>query len=139
MSQAKHSKGTKLQVEMTAGAGDYVDIPEQGDHQGPSATSTEHKVSSHDTVGNVDEFLVGMVDPGSIRFPINIIAGNNIHKQLRNDKFSLTTRNYKLLQNTGEFETFPGMVKMFDRSAPVDGVRRADVEIRRLGAATFSD
>lgn len=139
MSLATLAKGTLVRVETAEGSGAYATINEVGDIAGPTATSSEHKVTTHDTAGNVDEFLVGQVDPGSLKFKINIVPANALHKQLRNDKYSLTQRNYRLVQVSGEYETFRGMIKQFDRMHPVDGPRTADVEIRRLGPPTFSD
>lgn len=139
-SLAISARGTLIQVETAEGSGVYTSIPEVGAIAGPNAQSSEFNVNTHDTPGNTDETLVGMVNPGSVSFPINIVPANALHKQLRNDKFALTQRNYKLLENTGEFTTFRGMVKGFNKNSPVDGSpRKADVEVRILGPVTFSD
>ena len=140
MSLAISARGTLIQVETAEGSGVYTTIPEVGAITGPNAQSSEFNVNTQDTPGNTDETLVGMVNPGSITFPINIVPTKTLHKQVRNDKFSLTQRNYKLLENTAEFTTFRGMVKGFNKSSMVDGSpRKADVEIRILGPVTFSD
>lgn len=139
MSQAVFAKGTLFQVETSEGSGVYSTIPEVGAITGPNATSTEHDVTSHSTAGNVKETLVGLVDPGSASYPLNIVPGNTLHKQLRDDKFALTQRNYRIVEPTAEYTSFRGMVKGFNKSSPVDGPRTAQVEVRILSAPTYSD
>lgn len=139
MSLAKHAKGTLVQVETAEGSGLFETIPEVGDITGPDADSSEHNVTSHDTVGFDSETLVGLIQPRSVSFPLNWVNGNGKHKQIRNDKDGLIQRNYRLVEPTGEYTSFRAMVKTFSKTSPIDGPRRAQVMLRFLGAPTYSD
>jgi hypothetical protein len=139
MSQAVHAKGTLMQVETSEGSGAYVTIPEVGAIEGPSPDKTEHDVTSHSTDGIHTETLLGLVNSGALSFPISEIPANALHKQLRNDAFTLTKRNYRVVETSGEFATYRCAVKTYARSRPTDGPRRAQVTLRVLELPAFSD
>src|SRR5262245_36297009 len=102
MSDAVHAKNTLLQVETAEGSGTYVTSPEVGTITGPSPDKTEHDVTSHSTAGIHTETLLGLVNSATISFPISEVPGNALQKQLRNDAFTTTKRNYRIVENTGE-------------------------------------
>jgi len=139
MSDAVHAKGTLMQVETSEGSGVYVTIPEVGTIEGPSPDKTEHDVTSHSTAGIHTETLLGLVNSGTIGFPISEIAANALHKQLRNDAFATTKRNYRIVETTAEYATYRCAVKTYARSRPVDGPRKAQITLRVLEMPTFSD
>jgi hypothetical protein len=139
MSSAVHAKGTLVQVETSAGSGVYTTIPEVGAVTGPSAASSEHDVTSHSTAGLFKETLLGIIDPGEIAFPMNLVPGNALQIQLRNDKYANTQRSYRIVQTTGEYATYTCSVKTFNYRFPVDGPRAVDVALRVLAAPVHSD
>ena len=139
MSDAVHAKNTLVQVETAEGSGSFVTIPEVGDIEGPTPDKTEHDVTSHSTSGIHTETLLGLVNSGTIGFPISEVPGNALHKQLRNDAFTTTTRNYRIVENTGEYATYRCAVKTYARRRPKDGPRTAQVTLRVLQMPAFSD
>jgi hypothetical protein len=130
---ASLAKGTVVQTETTEGSGIYTTIPLQTNLQGPQLTSTEHNVSSHDTVGLVMEFLGGMIDPGSMTFSIWEDVSLAAHRQLVADKLSLVQRNNKKLWPNGYFQTLRSYVRDYNPTHGVDAPHTAQVQLRCTG------
>lgn len=130
---ASLAKGTIVQTETTEGSGIYASIPLQTNLTGPQLTSTEHNVSSHDTVGLVMEFLGGMIDPGSMSFTIFEDVALAAHRQLDTDKLSLVQKNYKKMWPNGYFRILRAYVKDYNPTHGVDAPHTAQVQLRCVG------
>lgn len=124
------AKGTIVQVETAEGSGVYSTIPLQTNLTGPQLTSTEHNVSSHDTVGLVMQFLGGMIDPGSMNFQIFEDVSLALHRQLDADKLALTERNYKKVWPNGYYRFLRAYNKDYNPSHGVDAPHTASIQLR---------
>lgn len=134
---ASLAKGTIVQVETSSGSGVYVTIPLQTNLSGPQLRSTEHNVSSHDTVGLVMEFIPGMIDPGSLTFTIFEDVTNALHRQLFADKLSLLVRAYKKVWPNGYNMGIPSAYVMdHNPTHGVDAPHSTSIQLRLGGTPT---
>lgn len=139
MSSAVLAKGTQLQVEDSPGAGTYTTIAEVRSIQGPDNEAAEVDVTNMDS-GAYLEFIGGLIDPGSLQFPLNWFYHAK-HSQLLTDQQAGTTRSYRLRFpqfSPVQRRTFNGFVKSVGFNADPKDTLQANVVIRITGAITDS-
>lgn len=108
---------------------------------GPSMETDEIDVTTHSSAaaGAFKEFIMGLIDAGSIEFDTNYVPSDPTHIGLRNDFLNRTKRNWQLVL-PGAIQTisFAGYVKSMPFEFPVDDAITQKISIRCTGAPTFS-
>lgn len=108
---------------------------------GPSTETDEADVTTHSSAaqGAYREFILTLIDAGSIEFDMNYDPDDTTHQGVRSDFTGRVKRNWELVM-PGAIETisFSGYVKTFSFDFPVDDAITAKVSIRLTGAVTFT-
>lgn len=108
---------------------------------GPSMETDEIDVTTHSSAaaGAFKEFIMGLIDAGSIEFDTNYVPSDPTHIGLRNDFLNRTKRNWQIVL-PGAIQTisFAGYVKSMPFEFPVDDAIMQKISIRCTGAPTFS-
>lgn len=108
---------------------------------GPSMETDEIDVTTHSSAaaGAFKEFIMGLIDAGSIEFDTNYVPSDPTHIGLRNDFLNRTKRNWQIVL-PGAIQTisFAGYVKSMPFEFPVDDAITQKISIRCTGAPTFS-
>lgn len=108
---------------------------------GPSMETDEIDVTTHSSAaaGAFKEFIMGLIDAGSIEFDTNYVPSDPTHIGLRNDFLNRTKRNWEIVL-PGAIQTisFAGYVKSMPFEFPVDDAIMQKISIRCTGAPTFS-
>lgn len=108
---------------------------------GPSMETDEIDVTTHSSAaaGAFKEFIMGLIDAGSIDFDTNYVPSDPTHIGLRNDFLNRTKRNWQIVL-PGAIQTisFAGYVKSMPFEFPVDDAIMQKISIRCTGAPTFS-
>lgn len=108
---------------------------------GPSMETDEADVTTHSSAaaGAFREFILTLIDAGSVEFDINYVPADATHIGLRNDFLGRTKRNWQIIL-PGSIQTisFSGYVKTMPFEFPTDDAITAKISIRCTGAPTFS-
>ncbi|MGL4296272.1 MAG: phage tail tube protein [Aestuariivirga sp.] len=108
---------------------------------GPSIETDEIDVTTHSSAaaGAFKEFIMGLIDAGSVEFDINYVPSDPTHIGLRNDLLNRTKRNWQIVL-PGAIQTisFAGYVKSAPFEFPTDDAIMQKISIRCTGAPTFS-
>jgi len=108
---------------------------------GPSMETDEIDVTTHSSAaaGAFKEFIMGLIDAGSVEFDTNYVPSDGTHIGLRNDFLNRTKRNWQIVL-PGAIQTisFAGYVKSMPFEFPVDDAITQKISIRCTGAPTFS-
>lgn len=108
---------------------------------GPSMETDEIDVTTHSSAaaGAFKEFIMGLIDAGSIEFDTNYVPSDPTHIGLRTDFLNRTKRNWQIVL-PGAIQTisFAGYVKSMPFEFPVDDAIMQKISIRCTGAPTFS-
>lgn len=119
----------------------FTTVPEVQSISGPSTETDEAEVTTHSSAadGAFREFILTLIDAGSIEFDINYVPGNAVHQGVRSDFQNRTKRNWQIvLPGNAQTISFTGYVKTFSMEFPTDGPVTASVSVRLTGAVTFS-
>lgn len=140
-SQAIPSYGTLLKRETSAGSGTFATIAEVKSIDGPGMKANQVDVTTHSSAaaGAWKEMIVTLLDPGDVKFMINLVPGSAGHKSLISDFTSRTKTNFQMIFPDGLSTTwaFAGYIIDFSAKAPTDGVLEANMTITISGAPTF--
>lgn len=108
---------------------------------GPSMETDEIDVTTHSSAaaGAFKEFIMGLIDAGSVEFDVNYVPSDPTHIGLRTDFLNRTKRNWQIVL-PGAIQTisFAGYVKSMPFEFPVDDAIMQKISIRCTGAPTFS-
>jgi predicted secreted protein len=119
----------------------FTTVSEVRSISGPSMETDEADVTTHSSAaaGAFREFILTLIDAGSIEFEINYVYSDPTHIGLRTDFLARTKRNWQLVL-PGSIQTisFSGYVKTVPFEFPVDGPITQKITIRCTGAPTFS-
>ncbi len=116
-------------------------IAEVLDIDGPSQERNLLDVTPHNTTG-WREFISGLRDGGSIKFPVNLIPGDIT--QWDDDAALLglfnsgNAHNFRLVFPNGYCGAFAATVLKFGVKAPVDGALTADIEMKISGEISWT-
>lgn len=139
--QAISAYGTLLQRGDGGGPETFTTVPEVRSISGPSLETDEAEVTTHSSAaaGAFREYILTLIDAGTIEFEINYVPSDPVHIGIRTDFLNRTKRNWKLIL-PGSIQTisFTGYVKTMPLNFPVDDAIMANVTIRLTGAPTFS-
>jgi predicted secreted protein len=139
--QALSAYGTLLKRGDSGAPETFTTVPEVRSISGPSTETDEAEVTSHSSAaaGAYREFILTLIDAGSIEFDMNYVPSDAVHQNLRSDFTSRTKRNWQLvLPGNAQTISFSGYVKTFSLEFPTDDAVTASVSIRLTGAVTFS-
>lgn len=137
---AKSSKGIRLQRGDAGGPEVFTTIGEVTSVKGPSEKAPQLDASSFDSTAM--EFIAGLPDSGELTFDINFI-GNNVQQQgLRTDLRAGTLRNFKLIltdhATTPTTVTFAAIVTAApDVNASTNAVIKGSCSLRISGQPTW--
>jgi len=108
---------------------------------GPSMETDEAEVTTHSSAasGAYKEFILTLIDAGSVEFETNYVPSDVTHIGLRTDFINRTKRNWQIVL-PGAIQTisFSGYVKSMPFEFPVDDAITQKISIRCTGAPTFS-
>lgn len=119
----------------------FTTVPEVRSISGPSMETDEADVTTHSSAasGAFREFILTLIDAGSVEFDINYVPSDPVHIGLRNDFLNRTKRNWQLvLPGAVQTISFAGYVKTIPFEFPVDNAVTQKLTIRCTGAPTFS-
>ena len=144
MSEATAGFGTLLQMHDGETPGEFTTIAEVRDINTGSEETQEYEVTNHSSDSfPYRETIAGFIDPGEATFEVNFLPGDGTQDHetgLRYIQRNRITRSFRFVytdtdETTDEFEAF---VRRIEVLAPVDGVLRANVTLRKTGAVTTS-
>lgn len=139
--QAISAYGTLLKRGDGGSPETFTTVPEVRSISGPSMETDEAEVTTHSSAasGAFREFILTLIDAGTIEFDINYVPSDAVHLGIRNDFLARTKRNWQLVL-PGSIQTisFTGYVKTAPLEFPVDDAITMKVTIRLTGAVTFS-
>ena len=84
------------------------------------------------------EKRLGMGDEGTLSFDLNLIPSDPQQQALETLRTSGNTRNFKITLTDGTTITLAGLVKKFEKSADLDDVWRASVDLEVSGEPTWN-
>lgn len=121
-----------------AGAEVFTLIPGLTDVGGPDQSTDEIDVTSYDSPGGRREFILGLIDSGSITGKLNFNAANAVHQDLYDDYVAKTEVNYQLRFSDGEGFDFACLLKEFGFESPLESQVSANLSWRITGDVTPS-
>jgi predicted secreted protein len=128
-------KGTRLQRSDMGSPPTWATIAEVKSITGPSMKGATLVVTSHDTLGNWEEKLAGLLDAGELTFAVNFIPSHVTHNATVGfvaDFVNRTKRDHRLIFPDGPQTTwnFPNaQVTGCPITAPVDNVLESNVTL----------
>lgn len=105
----------------------------------PNQQTEEVEVTHYGSEGGYREFIAGLKDGGEITMNINWIPGNDTDVLLRTLHASGAVRNHRITFPNTAMLTFPGWIKGFERSSPLDDRLTAAITIRVSGDTDYTD
>lgn len=140
-SEATAGFGTLLQMHDGAEPGSFTTIAEVRDINLGSEETSEYDVTNHSSTSfPYQEFIPGFINAGEATFEINFLPGDPTQDHvtgLRYVQQNRLTRQFRTVLTDADDTTitFSAFVRRFEILAPVDGVLRANVTLRRTGSA----
>ena len=139
--QAISAYGTLLKRGDGGAPQTFTTVPEVRSISGPSTETDEAEVTTHSSAaaGAYREYILTLIDAGSIEFDINYVPSDAVHQGVRSDFINRVKRDWQIVL-PGSIQTisFSGYVKTFSLEFPTDDAITASVSIRLTGAVTFS-
>jgi predicted secreted protein len=133
--------GTLLKLGDGGGPETFTTVGEVRSISGPSMETEEIDVTTHSSAaaGAFREFILGLIDAGTVEFDINYVPADATHISLRTIFLARTKRNWQIvLPGSVQTISFAGYVKTMPFEFPVDDAITAKISIRCTGAPTFS-
>lgn len=151
MATAVFGKGTKLQRNTGSGSA-YQDIANVTSLSGPSATTDQVDITSHNSTSSFRETMGGMVDGGEVNASVNYdpatgssddadgLATSANHNRLMADMEAGTEHTWRVVfpvSSGADFVQFPGKVASVSMSSPLDGALTMDFTVKITGEITW--
>jgi predicted secreted protein len=139
--QALSAYGTLLKRGDGGAPETFTTVPEVRSISGPTMETDEADVTTHSSAasGAFREFILTLIDAGTVEFDINYVPTDAIHLGLRNDFLNRTKRNFQLvLPGAVQTISFAAYVKTIPFEFPVDDAITQKLTLRCTGAPTFS-
>lgn len=146
-SPAVFAQGTFVQIETSTN--NYETIAQLKSIDGPSFDTDDLDVTTHDGSQGFHEYIPGLKEGGELSFDINFVpdlashsaASGVLSRYMEDGQDKL--HNFRLTfpdasSASGIYWTFPGYVKGFGITAPVDDVLGASVTIKVAGRPTLA-
>ncbi len=119
----------------------FTTVGEVRSISGPSMETDEADVTTHSSAaaGAFKEFILTLIDAGSVEFETNYVPGDATHIGIRTDFLARTKRNWQIVL-PGSIQTisFSGYVKSMPFEFPTDDAITQKISIRLTGATAFS-
>lgn len=130
------ARGTTIAVSDGASPEVYTTIPNIDSIGGPSATADEIEIT--DLSSTAKEYLLDLVDNGTVSISGNHNPTETLHDQLRSDNAASTARNYRItLPSSPEVTyTFNARVSEFTMDEAIASALRFNATLRVTGAVT---
>lgn len=139
MSDAILGYGITYGISTTTGGSTYTTLGEVTDITLPSDEVDEVDVTHYGSPDRTREYIAGLIDTGEAGFTINWIPGNATDLLLRGLRISGATRNHKITFPNGTSVVYPGFIKGYEPSAPIDDKLSAQFTVKKAGAETWAD
>lgn len=139
--QALSAYGTLLKRGDGGSPETFTTVPEVRSISGPSMETDESDVTTHSSAaqGAFRQFILTLIDAGTIEAEMNYVYSDPVHLAIRNDFLARTTRNWQLvLPGAVQTISFTGYVKSLPLDFPVDDAITVKLTIRLSGAVTFT-
>lgn len=136
MPQGISSHGTIISFAPAATPGSYTEIAELGDITEPGFNRNEFDITSHNR--DIDTYVFGVLRRDPLSFPMffnKAISSQLLLRTAMLDSNPVTqmSNGFKMETPDGDVFIFSGGVKEMKGTAPVDGVRTANVVLRATG------
>lgn len=139
--QALSGYGTLLKRGDGGGPETFTTVGEVRSISGPSMETDEADVTTHSSAaaGAFREFILTLIDAGSVEFEVNYVPSDPTHIGIRQDFLARTKRNWQIVL-PGAIQTisFAGYVKSMPYEFPVDDAMLQKISIRCTGAPSWS-
>jgi predicted secreted protein len=132
------AKGTIWKVKKD---GVFTAVPYVGSFNfNPPGTTDDVDVTTHDSPGNLREYINGLSDTSELSIPLVYAANNAVHKFLIAMSGSTPVDNQIILPTVNTTYAFAANLKGFDIEAPTDNAQRATVSMKITGtvATTYA-
>lgn len=140
-SQAISGYGTLLKRGDGGAPETFTTVGEVRSISGPSMETDEADVTTHSSAaaGAFKEYILTLIDAGSVEFETNYVPSDPTHIGLRSDFLARAKRNWQIVL-PGAVQTigFSGYVKSIPFEFPTDDAITQKISIRCTGAPTFS-
>jgi predicted secreted protein len=119
----------------------FTTVGEVRSISGPSMETDEADVTTHSSAaqGAFREFILTLIDAGTVEFETNYVPSDPTHIGLRTDFLARTKRNWQIVL-PGSIQTisFAAYVKTIPFEFPVDDAMMQKITLRCTGAPAFS-
>lgn len=142
MSDAMIGFGTRFFMAATAGAAALTKLAEVTSVGFPNEQVVEVEVTHYESANRTREFIPGLNDAGEITLELNWIPGSATDELIQTAKGDGKVRTMRIAtpaDDDAQMYTFPGFVRGYERTAPMDDKMTATVTIRVAGAVTQAD
>ncbi len=137
MSDALIGYGTRFLMAATPAATALTKLAEVTSVTLPNEQVAEVEVTHYESPGRTREFIPGLNDAGEITVEINWVPGSDTDDLIVAAKADGKVRTMRIVtpaDDTSQMYTFPGFVRGFERTAPMDDKMTATLTIRIAGA-----
>lgn len=142
MSDAQIGYGSKFLMQELASSSALTKLAEVTSVSLPNEQVSEVEVTHYESPGKTREFISGLNDAGEITISMNFLSGSETDELIEGAKADGKTRTMRVVvpdgNANGQMYTFPGFVKGYERSVPIDDKMTADVTIRVAGAVVHA-
>lgn len=134
------AKGAIFAYESSTSPSTFSTLPGVGDFDLPLVGERDEiDVTSHDSVGDYEETILGVIRTPTITVPINGWDGSNTHHSAMVTRAQGNTlTNFKVTTKDTKIATFAGYVKSVVIGNPVNGALGATITVKPTGAITYA-
>jgi predicted secreted protein len=138
-SEAILGYGIIYAISTTAAGSTYTTIGEVSDIELPSDEVEEVDVTHYGSPARTREFIAGLINTGEASFTVNWIPGETTDIFLRGMRISGAVHNHKITFPNGSSVVYPGFIKGYSPSAPIDDKLSAQYTVKKAGAETWTE
>lgn len=143
MSDAKLGYGSRFFMKKLANSTVLTKCAEVTGVSLPNEQVAEVEVTHFESPGRTREYIAGLNDAGEITIGMNYLPGSDTDDMIVAAKADGAVRTMRVTvpdgTENGQFFTFPGFVRGYERDVPIDDKMTAQVTIRIAGSVVQSD
>jgi len=143
MSDAQLGFGSRFFMKATAAATTMTKLAEVTSVSLPNEQVAEVEVTHYESPGRTREYIAGLNDAGELTIGINYLPGSDTDDMIVAAKADGLVRTMRITvpggSANGQFFTFPGFVRGYERGVPLDDKMTATITIRIAGAVVQAD
>jgi hypothetical protein len=136
--QARIGYQTTFQLETTAGSGVYQAIGEITKLTPPNEKADVLDATNFDSPNGNKEFVLGLSDPGEIKFDMNLVPGSSSETLLLAAKASRSAYAARITFPAGQVWDFAVLITDYAPDAPVDKLMTCSVTGKVSGSVVRS-